>query len=546
MDRIIKEKCKNCGKVATEVSSRPVGMKSVGNKKTQYIEHKLACGHIWLEKAISEIDVYDITSEDGRTLFDYQKDSVKFSETSNFRCLIAHEMGLGKTVISLASLKLHSKDLCPALIICKSGLKMQWFTEVVRWIGESHCPQLINTSRDVPYWDMFKVFIVSFDLLNNCKWKNDVRDGKTPIKTIIIDECQQIKNTASNRTQAARDVSRGAKHIVALSGTPLKNRASEYFTILNILKPERFHEETAFLSKYIFTYNDNSTGRIVKGGLRPGAVEQFREDTKDFVIRYLREDVMPQLPKVFRMYNYHELGESIQQSYLDAYDEFADAYDAADGNVGKRSGSEGEGNILGKLAKMRHIAGQAKIKPAVEYAKEFLTNTDLKLAIFAHHQDVQTIIHSQLTEWMLKEGMKAPLTYLGAGQDAASKWKSQQEFCDPNGGRIMTISMLAGGEGLNLQAACGDCLMVERQWNPANEEQCEARFPRPGSKFEKVNATYLVALESIDEWFAQIIEKKRAMFAQVMDGKDVAWSETNIMQQLADEVRRRGRPLWAA
>jgi len=546
VERIIKAKCKFCGKVADEVSSTVVGAKTINGQRTQYIQKKLRCGHTILEKLVETIDVYDITSEDGRSLFPYQKDSVKFLETTNFRGLIAHEMGLGKTVISLAALKLHAKDLCPTLIVCKSGLKMQWFTECIRWIGEDYVPQLISSSRDVPYWNMFKVFIVSLDLLRNCKWTDDVMKGKTPVKTLILDEVQMIKNSGSSRTQKVRDMSRGVKHIMALSGTPIKNRASEYFPILNILKPERFHEETAFASEYLFTYNDAASGRIVKGGLAKGAVDKFRENTKDFVIRYTREEVMPDLPKVFRMYNYHNIGDSIQVEYEKAYEDFEDTYDELEGNMG-RSRSDGGGNILAKMSKMRHLAGRAKILPTVEYLKEFLENTELRIAVFAHHIDVQTIIHSQISKWMVEHGMKPALSYMGAGQDANAKWKAQSEFTDPNGSRVMIISMLAGGEGLNLQATCGDCVMVERQWNPANEEQCEARFPRPGSKFEKINATYLVALNSIDELFAQIIEKKRAMFAQVVDGKDdVKFDESSIMKDLADEVRRRGKPLWAA
>ena len=84
--------------------------------------------------------------------------------------------------------------------------------------------------------------------------------------------------------------------------------------------------------------------------------------------------------------------------------------------------------------------------------------------------------------------------------------------------------------------------MMERQWNPANEEQCEARFTRPDAiSKDYVSVTYTLAGNTIDEWFTELVEKKRAVFSQVMDNKDTNWQETELMRELFRKVYEAGR-----
>jgi len=78
--------------------------------------------------------------------------------------------------------------------------------------------------------------------------------------------------------------------------------------------------------------------------------------------------------------------------------------------------------------------------------------------------------------------------------DMMERERQVEEF--KGGSRIMIASTLASSEGLNLQF-CSDYGMMERQWNPANEEQAEARFIRIGQKATIVNGTYFIATGTI-------------------------------------------------
>ncbi|HEY6020421.1 MAG TPA: hypothetical protein VIY48_11075, partial [Candidatus Paceibacterota bacterium] len=93
---------------------------------------------------------------------------------------------------------------------------------------------------------------------------------------------------------------------------------------------------------------------------------------------------------------------------------------------------------------------------------------------------------------------------------------------------------------------CANLVMVERQWNPANEEQAEARFPRPGQKADKIIALYLVAVGTIDELLARLVEKKRALCNEVIDGKKhVRWDETDVIREIGRILAEQGKQAWS-
>ena len=95
-------------------------------------------------------------------------------------------------------------------------------------------------------------------------------------------------------------------------------------------------------------------------------------------------------------------------------------------------------------------------------------------------------------------------------------------------------------EGLNLQTCC-DCILHERQWNPANEEQAEGRFIRIGQTSKSVIGTYPTASGTIDEHLARLVEEKRVNFHNAMNnddgsGQTHAWNQGDIIKELASRI----------
>lgn len=526
------------------------------------------CGHVMLKHQLDRKDPEAIISLDGRKLFPFQRDGVRAAEGSGGRILIADEMGLGKTVQALGTLALHN-EMRPFMVIVKSSLKVQWQHEIMRWIGEDCFAQIVDDSSDVLIPGCCG-YIISYDLIprfNNCNGcshgeQHHSESGcskrnnkgtlcsckafkakfcydlpkvieKMGIKTIILDECQQIKNTGANRTIFTRSACKEVPNVIALSGTPIKNNAAEYFPILNILRPEMFPTFSRFQYDWCDNYYDGY--KYVTGGLRNA--ESFHAKTKDFIIRRERKDVLPDLPTIDRTFSFHDLGAAVEKEYIKTFKEFRDDY-----NSNGMNGFAESGNILAYLSKMRHLVGYSKIDPCIDFVMEFLGSTDRKLTIFVHHKDVGEILTGKLRTILTELDLDSPLQ-LTAEQDAYGRANTVQQFKDDARKRIMIASTLASGEGLNLQF-CSDMIMLERQWNPANEEQAEGRFPRPGSTAQSIAAKYFVAVGTVDEFFSEIVERKRAIFANTMKGEKIQWEQSSLMKELAETLAMVGGKRW--
>ncbi len=517
LSQIIKAKCPECGKDVTET-----GRLDFAGLKIIY----LSCGHSTNQEII-HADVYEILSSDGKSLREYQKDGIKFVEEANFRALIADEQGLGKTVQGLGAIKLHRDVTLPAVIVTKTGLKRQWFTEIIRWCGlQGFIPQIIMSGKEraLPGFD---IYIITADLVKI----EGMFDSVPELKTLVIDECQSIKNHESARAKAIQVFSKRFANIIALSGTPIKNHAGEYFTILNILKPERFSNYAKFLRDYCDHYSTMYGDKV--GGIVD--LERFKADTEDFVIRRTRKEAAPEIPEVDRQFFHVELDKKLNKAYQAGMQELDNLmYAEEDENTSMA--------IIAIMTKLRRITGLSKVEACIDYVSEFLINEpNRKLVIFAHHHDVVNILEAKLNEW-LKDGDYGKCLNLHAGLSAEARADLVTRFKDDSQSRIMIASTLAAGEGLNLQF-CSRAIMLERQWNPANEEQAEGRFARIGQE-DNIVVTYMLASETIDEYFTELVEQKRAIVKNTLDGEAMQWDSNSLLKELAGVLLSKGKSKW--
>jgi SWI/SNF-related matrix-associated actin-dependent regulator 1 of chromatin subfamily A len=524
----IKEKCATCGRVAETEKEHVIGDKFVS---------LLKCGHVLIkDKLASKGSPEDIVSVDGKSLYKYQCDGVRFLEAANGRGLIADEMGLGKTWQAAGFLLLHP-EVMPAAFVVKASLKHQWQYELMRIMGENFFVQIIESANDYILPKM-PGYIFTFDVLRRFK-DLPAKLDQLGVKTIVIDEVQQIKNVESQRTREVRAICKGRDHVIALSGTPIKNNASEYFPILNILKPEMFNNYHRFVWNECDTYNDGYKNKTA--GLR--YPKEFKAKTEHFIIRRERKEVLPDLPMITRAFHFSDLEASVERDYEAMYNLFELEMAKED-----QSSFEKSSNVLAYLSKMRHITGRSKVNPTVEFVADFLEQTDRKITLFVHHKDVGEMLQKRVAEAAYVDeygNVKSPkVLVLTADLSTDERAAVVDKFMLDASHRVLIASTLAAGEGLNLQK-CSDCVMVERQWNPANEEQAEGRFIRIGQMSDKVVANYMVAIGTVDEFFSELVERKREIVTKTLGGEAVQWDQSSLMKELAENLLNRGKRKWS-
>lgn len=116
--------------------------------------------------------------------FDFQKGVMKDIDSFDGRCLMALEMGLGKTLTSLWWLEKDKQNRLPAVVVCPASIKYQWEHEALSVLGWSSS---IAEGQKPPKSDpgKSKLVIINYDILSY--WVLWLRKLKP--KTVIIDEC---------------------------------------------------------------------------------------------------------------------------------------------------------------------------------------------------------------------------------------------------------------------------------------------------------------------------------------------------------------------
>jgi SNF2 family DNA or RNA helicase len=323
--------------------------------------------------------------------------------------------------------------------------------------------------------------------------------------------------------------------VVLLSGTSVINSADEYFVPLNIVAPSRFPSRTAFRNKWL---DPNSNYTRVKNY----QLENFRKEIEPYVLRREWDDVYASLPPLNRSFSIIE----IEDEYLRAaYNRVLDELEME--MVSKTKFSYFDS--IGMLTKLRRICGMAKIKFASNYIEASMLDAKpwSKYAIGLHHIDV-------------RNALAYTMAHLGvmtlSGEDSPQRKDQVMTEFARSPERVLAINMLAGGVGMDFYYV-ENVLILERQWASAYEDQFEARFFNPDKemvskrlydlypeyrnywdgKREKVtNVEYMLAKGTIDEFFYDLVEQKRAVFGETVGNNWSIETDQSSWKDLAERT----------
>ena len=146
-----------------------------------------------------------------------------------------------------------------AVIACPSSLVKNWANELVKWLpGNRINPYSCDnkgtkeqTKKDIENFVSSKgrgvvnpVLIISYESLRNYSTVLQ----KTEIGLILCDEGHRLKNSDNLTYQAINAIR--AKRRVILSGTPIQNDLTEYFSLLNFVIPGLFGTDNTFRRQY--------------------------------------------------------------------------------------------------------------------------------------------------------------------------------------------------------------------------------------------------------------------------------------------------------
>ncbi|KAG2158222.1 DNA repair protein, SNF2 family [Suillus bovinus] len=485
---------------------------------------------------------------------------------NQYGCIMADEMGLGKTLQCIALLWTLIKQSPHAgkptiekcIIACPSSLVKNWANELVKWLGKDAISELAvdgkggrgelhekvvrwveATGRNVTQ----PVMIVSYETLRTLT----AHLANCSIGLLLCDEGHRLKNSGNQTFQALNSLN--VKRRVILTGTPVQNDLSEYFSLLNFANPNFLGSRDDFRKNFenaIIRGRDASASAEVQAQCEKKLKELGGLVTK-FIIRRTNDLLSKYLPVKYE----HVVFCGLSDFQLALYRLFISSPEIKALLRGTESQPLKAINILKKLCNHPELLnlpsdlhGSEKLLPegyggagatARDKGRNQTVRCDwggkfLVLERFLHRLKTTTndkiVLISNYTQTLdlfekLCRSKKYGFFRLDGTMTVTKRQKLVDQFNDPNGKEfVFLLSSKAGGCGINLIGA-NRLILFDPDWNPAADQQALARVWRDGQKKECFVYRF-ISTGTIEEKIFQRQASKQALSSAVVDEKEDA------------------------
>ena len=454
---------------------------------------------------------------------------LSFLTQFGFGSCLADDMGLGKTA-ELIALLLHDREAGngtsqrgPALVICPMSIVGNWQREVQRFAPSlkvmiHHGHERLSGEAFAREARQHDIVITTYALALRDKEHLGLIDWEY----VVVDEAQNIKNESAKQTQAIKSIN--GLHRIALTGTPVENRLSELWSIMEFLNPGYLGSAKDFSSKFavpIEKYHDAERSETLKKVIQP------------FVLRRLKTDkaIISDLPEKNEMKVYCNLTQEQASLYEAVVKEMME-------KIEESEGIERKGLVLSTIMKLKQICNHpahfvadgsslpgrsGKLARLEEMLEEVLAAGD-KALIFSQFAEMGGMLRQYL-----QEGLDCEVFFLHGGTPKKQRdWMVQRFQNDRHGAPLFILSLKAGGVGLNLTAA-NHVFHFDRWWNPAVENQATDRAFRIGQT-KNVQVHKFISVGTMEEHIDQMIEQKKELAESIVGAGETWLTELSTAQ----------------
>ncbi|EMG46127.1 RAD54 DNA repair and recombination protein RAD54 [Candida maltosa Xu316] len=478
-------------------------------------------------------------------------------------CIMADEMGLGKTLQCLALMwtllrqsPRGKRTIEKCIIVCPSSLVRNWANEIVKWLGEGALTPLAVDGKSTKSSDLGTalqqwstaqgrnivrpVLIVSYETLR----RNVDKLAGTEVGLMLADEGHRLKN-GDSLTFTALNSLRCERRVI-LSGTPIQNDLSEYFSLLNFANPGLLGTRNEFKKNFenaILRGRDSAASdkEREKGDQKLSELSQL---VSKFIIRRTNDILSKYLPVKYEYVVFTNLA----PMQKDIYNHFITSPEIK--RLLKGTGSQPL-KAIGLLKKLCTHPDLLHLPEDVEGCEEFIPddyqssianggggrNREIQtwfsskfviLERFLHKINKETndkiVLISNYTQTLdLIEKMcrykKYGVLRLDGTMTINKRQKLVDKFNDPEGSEfIFLLSSKAGGCGINLIGA-NRLILIDPDWNPASDQQALARVWRDGQKKDCFIYRF-ISTGTIEEKIFQRQSMKLSLSSCVVDEKE--------------------------
>jgi superfamily II DNA or RNA helicase len=451
------------------------------------------------------------------TLRPYQERGVSwlaFLSALGLGACLADDMGLGKTVqmLALEAYERAQEERGPTLLVCPMSLVGTWQREAARFAPDLRVLAHHGASRQ--HGDDLRAAIEDADLVVTT-YATATRDAdelaEVVWRRLVLDEAQAVKNSRASYAKAVRRFD--AEHRVALTGTPVENRLSELWSIMNVLNPGMLGSADRFRQRYAIPVERHGDTE---------AAALLRRVTRPYLLRRVKTDpaIISDLPEKIEITQHYRLTREQASLYRTVVDDMMEKIEDSEG-------IERRGNVLAAMSKLKQVCNHpaqllhdgspighrsGKIIRLEEILAEILDEGDRVLCFTQFAEFGQMLVPH------LSARFDTDVAFLHGGTSKKQRDQMVTSFQAGQGPPIMLLSLKAGGTGLTLTAA-NHVVHLDRWWNPAVENQATDRAFRIGQR-RNVQVRKFVCPGTVEERVDEMITKKRALSDMVVgDGE---------------------------
>jgi len=427
--------------------------------------------------------------------------------------VLADDMGLGKT-IQLLSL-ISAQPGGPTLLVCPMSLVGNWQREAARFTPDLRVH--IHHGADRLDGESLASALAGADLVittYGVATRDQAALSQVRWARVVCDEAQNIKNHATKQARAIRGLPASAR--IALTGTPVENRLSELWSIMEFTNPGLLGPAQRFREKYAVPIERHGS---------EDAARALKRITQPFVLRRLKTDktIISDLPDKQEMKVWCNLTPEQASLYAATVTDMLSRIEDAADDISRR------GLVLATMAKLKqvcnhpaHLLGDGsrlpgrsgKLARLEEICDEIVAEGD-KALCFTQYAEFGRMLQPHLAA-----RLGCPVLFLHGGTTKKQRDAMVAQFASLDEPTLFLLSLKAGGTGLNLTAA-SHVIHVDRWWNPAVEDQATDRAFRIGQQ-RNVQVRKFVCVGTLEERIDAMIEEKKALAEQIV-GTGESW-----------------------
>jgi SNF2 family DNA or RNA helicase len=482
--------------------------------------------------------------------YEYQKQAAVFFDTCNGRALLGDQPGVGKTNSAMTYATWKQKK---TLIICPANLRLNWRNEILKFTHEKafvYKWKPTKKSKKINYSKEESLFhIIGYDSLGSyitiemshtcknvfCGWKgrNDKKRYKDKVcpkcgvraminsratknitftndsegitinpkdyEILIMDEAHYIKNDSADRTKLVKKNFKDIPNKILLTGTAIKSRPYEFFSLLNFLYPEEWSNAHSFGVRYCAA-EKNNFGWDYNGASN---LEELFEKISPFFLRRLKRDILKHLPEKtytaipielsdLEIKEYNKIKKGIKEEHqLDS------------------SSEDNKINHLTRIQKLKMFTSEIKMKRAFDFIQDIIDG-DQKVVVFTQYKDIC---------YRVAEKFGDAAVVFNGDINSNKKDEAVEKFMNDDKIKVFSGTIGAAGVGITLTSA-SISIFIDQPWTSADREQAEDRIHRASSKADKVQIIRLICQDTIDEDIDNLLNHKSSILSKVLDGTE--------------------------